>query len=117
MTVEGDIFASIKGLCGNRAFPDVAPPATARPYVTYTQVGGEPLSTVAGVSSLQHGRFQFNVWGDSRGACSLLMKQIEAALIAATAFKARPVSAPNSSYDSDMKFYGSQQDFSIYSPR
>ena len=117
MTVEANIFTAIKGLCGNRAFPDIAPIDTAKPYVTYTQIGGEGMATVGGVSSLQHGRFQFNVWGDSRSSCGVLMKQIEAALVAASSFKARPIGAPSSSYDFDMKLYGSMQDFSIYSPR
>lgn len=117
MTVEANIFTAIKGLCGNRAFPDIAPIDTAKPYVTYTQIGGEGMATVGGVSSLRHGRFQFNVWGDSRISCVGLINQIEAALVAASSFKARPIGAPSSSYDFDMKLYGSMQDFSIYSPR
>jgi hypothetical protein len=118
VTVESDIFNAIKGLCGNRAFPDAAPFTTARPYVTYTQVGGDPLSYLDdAVPDRKNGRFQFNAWGDTRLQCSTLMLQIEAAMITAAAFQARPVSAPNSSYDHDMLIYGSQQDFSVWSSR
>jgi len=118
MSIESDIFSAIKSLVGNRAFPDIAPSATAKPYVTYTQIGGEVINYVDDlVADKKNGRFQFNVWGDSRSQCSALMLQIEAAMITATAFQARPIGAPNSSYDFDMAIYGSQQDFSIWSAR
>lgn len=118
MSVEGDIFAAIKGLVGNRAFPDMAPLTTGKPYVTYSQIGGEAINYVENaVADLKNGRFQFNVWGDSRSQCSALMLQIEAALVTSSLFQARPVGAPSSSYDFDMAIYGSQQDFSIWSTR
>lgn len=118
MSIEGEIFNSIKGLVGNRAFPDMAPLTTAKPYVTYSQIGGEAFSHMANtVPDKQNGRFQFNVWGDSRAQCSALMLQIEAALVTSSLFQARPVGAPLSSYDYDMALYGSQLDMSIWSTR
>lgn len=118
MTVEADVFTTIKGLCGNRAFPDLAPLNTTKPYVTYTQIGGEAVSYVENVvPDIQNGRFQFNVWGTSRSQCSALMLQIEAALVTSSLFQARPVGAPLSGYDYDMALYGSQMDFSVWSSR
>lgn len=118
MTVEADIFTSIKGLCANRVFPDFAPPGTATPYVIYTQVGGEAFSHLANtVPGKQNGRFQFNVFGTTRSACSALMAQIESALVTSTLFQARPVGAPYSTYDHDMSLYGVMCDFSIWSNR
>lgn len=118
MTVEASIFTALSGLCSNRVFPDVAPFGTALPYITYTQVGGEAFSHMAKtVPDKQIGRFQFNVWGTARSACSTLMEQIETALVTATAFQARPVSAPTSIYDSDMALYGAMCDYSIVSSR
>lgn len=118
MTVEADVFTTIKGLCGNRAFPDVAPLSTAKPYVTYTQIGGEVLSPLANVvADKKNGRIQFNVWGDTRSSVSALMLQIEAALVTSSLFQARPIGAPLSGYDYDMALYGSQMDFSVWSSR
>lgn len=118
MTVEASIFTAIKGLCGNRVFPDLAPLNTTKPYVTYTQIGGEAVSYVENVvPDIQNGRFQFNVWGTTRAACSSLMAQIETAMVTATAFQARPVSAPTSIYDSDMALYGAMCDYSVVSTR
>ena len=118
MTIEASIFTAIKSLCSNRVFPDVAPFGTTLPYITYTQIGGEPVSYLENaVPSIQNGRFQFNVWGTSRAACSALMAQIETALVASTTFQARPIGSPTSIYDSDMALYGAMQDFSIWSNR
>lgn len=118
MTVESSIYTALKSLCANRVYFDVAPMGAAMPYITFTQVGGEAISYLENtVPSLQHGRFQFNVWGTSRSACSALMAQIETALVTSTAFQARPIGAPQSLYDHDMQLYGAMQDFSVFSSR
>ena len=118
MTVEADIFNALKGLVANRCYPDFAPLSTVRPYITYVQIGGEALSyTDNTLPDGKHGRFQINVWGDTRSSVSALMLQVEAIMIQATAFQARPVSAPSSDYDHDMLVYGSMQDFNVFSTR
>lgn len=118
MTVEADIYTAIKGLVSNRCFPDLAPLSTVRPYITYVQIGGEALSYIDNtIPDGKHGRFQINVWGDSRASVAALMLQVEAAMIQATAFQARPVSAPSSDYDHDMLVYGARADFSVFSSR
>jgi hypothetical protein len=118
MTIEADLYYALKGLVGNRCFPDFAPLSTVKPYITYTQIGGEALSyTDNTLPDGKHGRFQINVWGDTRSSVSALMLQVEATMIQATAFQARPVSAPSSDYDHDMLVYGSMQDFNVFSTR
>lgn len=118
MTTEAEIFTTLKGLVGNRCFPDFAPISTAKPYITYTQIGGEVVSFLENaMASQKNGRFQVNVWADTRASAAALMLQAEALMVQATAFQARPVSAPSSTYDHDMLVYGSMQDFSVWSTR
>jgi hypothetical protein len=118
MTVEANIYSALKALVGNRVFPDMAPLSTVKPYITYSQIGGEALTYLeAAVPSKQNGRFQFNVWGDTRSQCSALMLEVEAALVGATTIQAKPIDAPSSAYEHDMLMYGSMQDFSIWSDR
>jgi hypothetical protein len=118
MSIEAAIHAVLAPLVGNRVFPDVAPVTTPKPYVTYIQIGGEIVEYLGRETpSIQNGRFQVNVWGTTRLESSRVMLQIEAALIAATTFQARPLSAPTSTYDHDMILYGSMQDFGIWSNR
>ena len=118
MTVEADINTALKGFVSNRCFPDFAPVATVRPYITYVQIGGEALSFLDNtVPSGKFGRFQINVWATTRASASALMLQVEAAMLQASAFQARPVSAPSSEYDHDTMVYGAMQDFNVFSTR
>lgn len=118
MTIEADLFTALRALVSDRVFPDMAPLTTVQPYITYSQVGGEPFSYIENVvPNKQNGRFQVNVWGATRASVSATMLLVESALVTATAFQARPVSAPATGYDHDMLIYTSMQDFTIWSSR
>lgn len=118
MSVESDIFNTLRGLVADRVFPDVAPFGTQRPYITYQQVGGEALAFMDNaLPDKKHGRFQINVWSDTRAEAADLASQVEAAMVAATAFQARALGAPVALYDSETELRGSMQDFSVWSPR
>jgi len=117
MTVETDLTALLKTIC-TRTFPDFAPVGTARPYVTYQQIGGAaPVFVDNTVPDTENGEFQINVWADTRMQAKDLIKQIEAALILETQFQARPIGAAVSDFDADVPVYGARQDFSIWSVR
>lgn len=117
MIIESELVAVVTPHC-DRVFPDTAPVDTARPYVTYQQIGGDPLTYVDdAVPTLKNGVFQFNVWADTRLEASALLLEIESALIVHAGFGARPTSAPMWDYDPDMERFCSRQDFSIWSAR
>lgn len=118
MTVEADIFNALKGLVANRCYPDEAPANVARPYIVYQQAGGEsPTFLERAQPSKKNARFAINAWADSRAAAAALNLQIEAAMVAATAFDAKPLGAPASNKDEETNFRGSTQDFSVWSDR
>lgn len=118
MTIESSIYTALKGLVGNRCFPDVAPLNTVKPFITYIQIGGEVINFLENtVASKQNGVFQIDVFADTRAATAALALQVESAMVTATAFQARPVGAPAARYDSDMLIYSSTQDFSVWSNR
>ena len=117
MTLEADIFSTVKTACP-RIFPDVAPVKTARPYVTYQQIGGDAvIYTEGALAPVENGHVQISVWDDTRVGAKDLIKLIEAALVAAPTFQATPLAASVSDYDPDMERYCSRQDFSIWSQR
>lgn len=117
MSVEVDLRNVLLPICA-RVFPDFAPVATTRPYITYQQIGGQVIKTLAKeVPSKQNGEFQINVWADTRKQAAELSLQIEAVLRQATQFVASPLAAPTADYDPDMPVYGTRQDFSIWSDR
>lgn len=118
MTVETDIKTLLNALVSSRVFPDVAPNATPRPYITYQQAGGHAVAFLGReVPSKKHGHFQVNVWSDTRVEASAISLQIESAFITAMTFQASAVGAATSHIDDDAALYGARQDFSIWSER
>lgn len=118
MSVESDIFDTLKVLVSNRCYPDVAPSGAAKPYITYQQVGGEPVAFLENtLPSKKNGRFQVNVWGASRLSVNTLARQVEAAMYAATVFQARPTGDLIATFNEDVSLYGSIQDFTVWSDR
>lgn len=117
MSLEADIFTTLQAQCP-RVFPDVAPFDTERPYVTWQQVGGDPLSYVENtVPAERNAHIQVNAWADTRLQANALMLQIEAALMASTTLQARPLGALIAAHDGDTDLRGAIQDFSIWAPR
>lgn len=118
MSVESDIYTTLKGLVSNRCFPDFAPLGTVRPFIVYEQTGGEALHYLEGtLPDKKHGRFEVGVYADSRANCASIALQVEAAMAAATAFTATAIHAPISDYASDVAIYSSTQNFSVFSTR
>lgn len=117
MSLESDLVAALTAMCP-RVFPDFAPVGTAMPYVTWQQIGGEPLTCLDGsLPDKRNAEVQVNVWALSRLEANTLLLQIEAALCASTAFAATPSSALRSSFTEDEGRRGAEQDFSIWATR
>ena len=117
MSVETDLYNVLKLVCP-RTFPDFAAVSTARPYVTWQQIGGTSLRFVDNTPfSKRESLMQVNVWSNTRLEAMTLARQIEDALCAATAFVAEPQGEPVSDFDADIPVYGCRQDFSIFATR
>lgn len=117
MTLEEKLVVLLKAICP-RTFPDFAPTDTARPYVTWQQIGGDVVEFVDNaVPSQENALIQVNVWSDRRAEAKDLIKQIEVSLIGAAVFQARPSGAAASDADPDMARYCSRQDFTIWADR
>lgn len=114
MSIESQIFDSLKTLVSNRCYPDIAPELTTRPYITYQQVGGEGINFIdSTIPSKKNARFQINVWADTRASAATLASQVEDAL-RASALQTTVLGAPVASYDPDTGLRGSRQDFSFW---
>mgnify|MGYP003440668239 FL=1 len=118
MTIETDIFAALTGLVAGRVFPDIAPLKTALPFITFQQVGGRTLQPLDNsLPDKKNGRFQLDVWADTRMAAAALALQVEAALVGSVVFTARAVGAHANRHEPDEQLYGTTQDFSVWSDR
>lgn len=113
MTIETDLVTHIGPLCGNRVYPDFAPPGAQAPWVTYQQVGGPTIDFIRGVPDKRFARIQINVWGISRNQVNSLMRQIEDLLVGTT-FNGSAIGALISRYEQDLALRGAQQDFLLF---
>lgn len=117
MSLESDLFAAIRALVGNRAFPDVAPIKTARPYITYQVVGGRAVNFLeTGLVGKRNARIQINCWADTRLEASSLARTVEDTVVLNTTLRAYVLGAPVSSYEDETSppLYGTRQDFSVW---
>lgn len=117
MTLEENLTTALRTLCP-RVFCDFAPVDTARPYVTWQQIGGDAVTFIDNARpSKRNALVQVNVWSDRRIEANALILSIEDALTVAEQFQARPSAAAASDFDADMERYCSRQDFSIWADR
>jgi hypothetical protein len=118
MTVEADVFSLLAPLVSGRVFPDIAPPNTQLPYMTYQQIGGAVVTFIdPAIPSKKNGAFQINVWAGRRAEASALALAVETAMLGATAFQARPMAALLATNEPSLSLYGTIQEFSIWSER
>lgn len=114
MSAEATIYTLLKGLVGDRVFPDVAPSGTAYPCIVYQQVGGQGLAYTEGtMPDHENCRMQIACWATTRAAAITLAKQVESAMCASE-LMARPIGARVSNYEDDTQLYGARQDFDCW---
>ena len=92
---------------------DVAEFNTQRPYVIYQSVGGAAYNYLeAQPVGLRNARVQIEVYADTRLEVTSVAEAVEDAVI--TELKASVLSAAISTYNEDLRRYGTQQDFGVW---
>lgn len=115
MSLEATLYSALRALVGDRVFPDVAPPTTARPYITYQAVGGEAVNFVeGGAPGTRNARVQVNVWADTRLQASQVGNAAEDILRSVAALQPVVLGAAVSMFDEDTGLRGQRQDFSFW---
>jgi hypothetical protein len=113
MSLESDIFDTLKGLVASRCYPDVAPAGVARPYIVWQQVGGEAFNFLeAGPVGKRGARIQVTCWADTRVAAANLSRSAEDALVASS-LNPTVLGAMVADFDQETGLRGARQDFSL----
>lgn len=116
--VEVDIRNALLPIAPNRVFPDFAPDTAlsvpVQPFITYTQVGGRTVGDIENNSEAKNGRFQINVWANTRLTANTLIRQVEKTLKTSAVLRAVPLRGAASAYDEPTQLYGAHQDFSVW---
>ncbi|MDI4633291.1 DUF3168 domain-containing protein [Pelomonas sp. V22] len=119
MSVEAELTTLLKTVCP-RVYPDVAPAGVARPYVTYSGIGGKPMRFLDNTAGDKRNTImQVSVYSSTRAQTMDLIRAIEELLCGSATLVAMPMDEPYSTYeeDADPPIYGANQDFSIYTNR
>ncbi|WP_066339264.1 tail completion protein gp17 [Azohydromonas lata] len=117
MSLESALRDVLQAIC-SRAYPDVAPAGASTPYVVWQQIGGRATSyTDDAVPDEENSFVQVQAWANTRVEANGLMRQIEAAMVVAAAFAARPMSAMSAAPSDDENLRGAMQDFDIWIDR
>lgn len=115
MSIERTIYTALSGFADGRVFPDIGPEGVARPYITWTQIGGRVINPIANEPpGKRNATIQVNVWADTRLTAAELSLDIEDAI---RAIGGRPLAASISLYEPDTKLYGTIQEFTIWGDR
>lgn len=118
MTVEADLFNTLKALVANRVYPDLAPAGTDSPYIVYQEIGGEePVFMERAEPSKENGRFQIAVWAVTRADAKAIAKQVTTAMVMSNLFQAKPIGGRTATYDEETELRGTRQDFTVWSDR
>lgn len=114
MSIEEILFALLGPLFAGRVYPDTTPDEPTFPLAIYQQVGGQAIAYVdKTLPDHRHSRMQVAVWSRDRLEASTLARQIERAIIGSP-LVAQAYGAPVSTYEGDLKLYGSIQHFGIW---
>lgn len=117
MSMESNLATLLKGVCV-RTYPDLAPPNTATPYVTWQGLGGKSARFLDNsAADKRHTLMQISVWSKTRLEALTLIRQAEDALCASATFYAGPQGEPLSTYEADTQLYGCIQRFEIWATR
>lgn len=115
MNVEALIYDALKDLASGRVYPDVAPPGSSTPYVTYTVVGGRPVNYQSGEQpDRANARIQISCWSQSRIEASTLGSEIEAVIRESVALQPEVLTGRVSTFDEETQYRGTRQEFSVW---
>ena len=117
MSMESDLQTLLLTKCA-RTYPDVAPSGAAKPWVTWQALGGESLGYLDNTAAdKRYTLMQINAWATTRLAALNLIRDIETAMRASSAFTAMPQGEAVSLYESDTLLYGCVQRYEIFALR
>lgn len=115
--MEAELVAILKTLCP-RVYPDVAPMAAGKPYITWQAIGGEVARYLDNsAADKRNTLMQINAWALTRQDATTLIRQAEDAMCASAQFIARPQGEAISTHEPDAGLYGSLQRFSVWASR
>ena len=111
MTIEESIQATLAAV--GSAYQDIAPQGTVTPYIIWMQIVSTFNKSMQGASNTQNTRIQIDCYAATQAGRSTLAAAVIAAMSNAP-FTNVPLSSQNL-YESEVKLFRAQLDFSVWS--
>ena len=112
MMVEQQLFAALNALVSGRMYPMVAPDSPITPYIVYQNISNKPEVCLAGNTPIQNTRMQIDAYDKTYLGVKTLKASIDTAMLAAS-LRNVPLNQQDI-YESAVKLYRIQQDYSIW---
>ena len=113
--MELHLLNALTDLVAGRVFANVAKAGTAKPFITYQAIGGQPINYTTGeVPDRENTRVQINVWASAHLEATTLGKQVESALRTSPDLQAEVLTGRAATYDETVAAHGTMQDFSFW---
>jgi hypothetical protein len=112
MTIESDIFDSLKTLTSNRVYPLVMPQNATMPAIVYTRIANNPQNVLEGGATLDQIRFQVDTYAITFFAARLLAAQVRSAMENA-GFKAT-LQTEQDFFEVEVNYYRVSQDYYVW---
>lgn len=93
-------------------YPDIAPMDAVLPYVTFSYVGGQSVTTFCGNLPVNT-RLQFNAWAKTRLEANRVIREV-GKIVTAPPFRAVAQGEPVAEYEPVTKDRGMRQDYSFW---
>jgi hypothetical protein len=114
MSLESDIYTALSSITTSKVYPDIAPDEAVPPYLTYQQVGGDPVNFLSGIPSKRNARIQVNSWSTTRLEAMLLIRLVEDTMRSNATLNATTLGGATATFEPETKLYGALQDFSVW---
>lgn len=112
MSLETNIFDTLKTLVSSRVYPLVAPQGVAKPYITYQGITRQRENTLAGDGGLSNPRVQIDCYAETYPAAKSLALSVRGAMKTA-AYKPLCITE-NEFHEPDIGLFRISQDYSIW---
>ena len=112
MSIEADLFNSLKTLVSNRVYPLVMPQKGTLPAIVYARIANNAQNVLEGGASIDQIRFQVDTYATTFAAARQLAAQVRSAMEGA-GYKAT-LQTEQDFFEAEVNYYRVSQDYYVW---
>ncbi len=112
MTIEQDIYNTLKTLASGRVYPLVIPEKSVMPAITYLRIAYTPENTLDGGATIDQIRIQVDTYANTYAESKTLANSVRSVMESAS-FKGT-LQSDQDLFEPDVKLYRVTQDYYVW---